>query len=149
MYNESTTATLEPLIGDLSKYAACEITSCTSVPVFIEAYQFQRKNAPNDYGEIITRNKNDLTERGVMVVKNMETISGQSAMAFQSLCDEYQPFVPRALILFTLKIDQNPKDKSKYVEHILREKWSDLNDDLFFPLLTRLSNFIFIVQQRN
>lgn len=146
MYNESTAATLELLLSDLSKYATCKLTSCTSNPIIIEAHELQRKNAPNDYGEIIRKNKNDLIESGVMVVKNVETVSSQSAMAFQSLCDEYQPVVSKAIILFTLKIDEHPQDKNMYVEYILREKWSDLTEDSFFPLLARISNFIFLVQ---
>lgn len=147
LYNDDTRHTIELLLNDLTNYAVCKITSCTSTPIVFEAHEFGEKGVHYDYGKIISQNKAKLIESGVMIVKNLEKVSANSAMAFQSLCDEYQPVVSNVLILLTLKMNQQHEDKYKYVENVLRNIWNDLNDDLFYPLLTRIANFIFVVQK--
>lgn len=148
LYNNETANTIERLLSELSNYALCEITTCSSNSIILEPHEFKGKDITFDYGNIISDNKAKLVQSGVMIIKNLEMISGKSAMAFQSLCDEYQPVVSRALFVFTLETGQyNFEDKSKYVEYMLKKKWNDLSDDLFYPLLTRITNFIFVVQK--
>lgn len=147
LYNDDTLSTIESLLIDLSHYAVCKLTNCSSIPIILEPNEFEESHIDYDYGNIIEWNKQKLEESGVMIVKNLERIPGKSALAFHSFCDEYQPVVPKAVFVFTLKVDQHSKVKTEYVEYILRKKWSNLSDDLFYPLLARITNFIFIVQE--
>lgn len=144
LYRED--SSVESFLSDISSYAVCQISECSSIPVILEGNDFQKKEASYDYGNIITQNKKQLEKSGVMVVKNTERISGKMAQAFHSLCDEFQPVVPKALFLFSVKIDKHPSDKTKHAEKLLRTKWNDLNDDLFYPLFTRISTLIFVLK---
>lgn len=149
LYSDDTVTTLNSMLTKLTDSAVCELTGCSSDHLVLEGNSFVNHDISYDYGNIITENADKLIEKGVMVIKNLEKIPGRLAMVFHSLCDQYQPVVPKSLFIFTIKMESYPKDKTEYVEKLLRNKWMDLSDDIFYPLFTRITNMIFIVQNEN
>lgn len=145
LHHESISDRMELMLGNMARYAVCQLRSCTSVPILLKGSDFSTNKSSDDYGKIIVKYEKKLKENGVMVVKNIENIFGKSALVFQSFCDEYQPVVETAVFLLTVNINKSPQNKAKYLETILKQKWNYLSDDLFYPLLTRISNFIFTV----
>ncbi|KAG5886073.1 Lamina-associated polypeptide 1C [Gonioctena quinquepunctata] len=142
VYQSDATDTLNRIISGITLIALCELTSCSLKPLIIAGEDLNTTDILEDYGKIIARNKEQLQERGVMVINNMEKIPGVSAQAFHSLCDEFNPVIEKALFLFTMKVDAFQKNIVKLIENQLRSSWSDLDDDRFYPLFTRISDVV-------
>lgn len=52
--------------------------------------------------EFMNQYQDEVYESGVMLVKDIENVPSQLAMAFHYYCDEYNPLVKRSAIFFTL-----------------------------------------------
>lgn len=52
--------------------------------------------------EFMNQYQDEVYESGVMLVKDIESVPSQLAMAFHYYCDEYNPLVKRSAIFFTL-----------------------------------------------
>uniref|UniRef100_A0A1Y1K189 Uncharacterized protein n=1 Tax=Photinus pyralis TaxID=7054 RepID=A0A1Y1K189_PHOPY len=150
LYDSDTRQTINDLTLAIADYASGILNDdCTSNPIILTSSALSTKT---DYGTIISTYKPDLEERKVMIVKNLNQIPGTNAQAFHSICDEYSPLVPKSLIMFTVEVKKsNKKYKSDYehVEEILKESWSDLDDDIFYPLFTRITSMVLKVQPTN
>lgn len=57
-----------------------------------------------EHGELITRYRDDVDRSGVMLVKEIDGVPSELAMAFHYYCDEYEPLVKRSAIFFTLNM---------------------------------------------
>ncbi|KAJ8932640.1 hypothetical protein NQ318_015990 [Aromia moschata] len=141
LYSEESEKTTNRIINEVSKIAVCSLTNCSAAPVIFEGNDLNSLEILDDYGKIISDVKRKLEESGVMVIKNLEIVSGKSAPAFHSFCDEYNPLVNKALLIFTMKIKDNNSD-IKFVEKYLRNQWRDVKDDHFYALFTRISSNI-------
>ncbi|XP_050359585.1 uncharacterized protein LOC126779536 isoform X2 [Nymphalis io] len=89
---------------------------------------------------------------GVMLVKDVDTVPSQLAMAFHYYCDEYNPLVKRSAIFFTLNlancsIISDKKSSHYYVEKCLANKWNTVGEEKIGPLLTRVVNIVVDVTQ--
>ncbi|KAJ8913607.1 hypothetical protein NQ315_013429 [Exocentrus adspersus] len=113
-----------------------------ALPVMLEVADLRDTSILNDYGEVISRNKAKLEKNGVMIIKNLEKVPGVSAQAFHSLCDEFNPVVNEALFIFTMKVDEYHENELKFVEEYLHSRWSDIKEDTFYALFTRIANIV-------
>ncbi|CAH1984862.1 unnamed protein product [Acanthoscelides obtectus] len=144
VYSEGNYATVKEIISSISRLAICILSNCNSSVVKLVPEDFSTREVMHDYGKIIARTKAPLAESGVMIVENIEGISGESAQAFHSLCDEYNPVVGKALFLFTLEMNKPPSKEAVFsvIRDQLKIAWKDLNEDKFHPLVTRVANVI-------
>ncbi|CAK1548253.1 unnamed protein product [Leptosia nina] len=97
--------------------------------------------------ELINKYREDVSKRGVLLVKNVERVPSDIAMAFHYYCDEYNPLVKKSAIFFTLNvakcsIPSTKKSAHDYVERCLKGKWQGIHKDKIGPLLTRVANII-------
>ncbi|KAK4881959.1 hypothetical protein RN001_005278 [Aquatica leii] len=120
-------------------------------PIVLTSNHLNTIKARSDYGYIINKYKPELEEKSVMVVKNLDKIPGEIAQAFHSMCDEISPLVPKAMFIFTIQIKNFTSEKSDFelIEDILRRSWQDLDDDIFYPLVTRISSMVLRIEPEN
>lgn len=57
-----------------------------------------------EHGELISRYRDDVDKAGVLLVKEVDSVPSDLAMAFHYYCDEYNPLVKRSAIFFTLDL---------------------------------------------
>ncbi|GJQ68981.1 hypothetical protein Trydic_g6162 [Trypoxylus dichotomus] len=135
------------LLGNITMYASCILNeNCNVEPIIINGNDLNTHEMRQDYGIIVDHFRPLLEEKHIMVVKNMDEISGSVAQAFHSICDEFSPLVKRSLIIFTIKVDEYIGKPLKQVVDILNEKWSDIEPDKLEPLITRVSSIVLRVK---
>jgi len=148
LYENRAKATMEGILNSASSAALCHFGSCWNEPVVIQGSSLNSTEILNDYGRIISRYRSNLEKNGVMIVKNLEQVPGLAAQAFHSFCDDYNPVVKKALILFTMKVEKLPEGYPMlFLEKVLMNLWKELGrDDKFYPLFTRISGTVLSVQ---
>lgn len=100
-----------------------------------------------EHGELITRYRDDVDKSGVMLVKEIDAVPSDLAMAFHYYCDEYDPLVKRSAIFFTLNMANcsntpDPKCTHDFIEKCLARKWKTIPPENMRPLLTRVVDVI-------
>lgn len=100
-----------------------------------------------EHGQLISRYKDDVNRSGVMLVKEVDAVPSDLAMAFHYYCDEYDPLVKKSAIFFTLnKANCSNISVSKsthdFVEKCLTKKWKTVSPENIRPLVTRVVNVI-------
>lgn len=150
LHNDSTKKVTDNLLAEVARYASCRLNNdCSTVPIHFTNDDLNTVKARTDYGYVIDRYKLELEKKSIMIVKDLNKIPGQVAQAFHSLCDEFTPLVPRTLYLFTINIENvkyNYSSDLELVEKILKNNWSDLDDDIFYPLITRITSIILRIE---
>lgn len=141
-YKSDAEETTNNIWEKMARYISYELNA-KHEPVVIEGSTLGKQEYMTDYGKILTDYKSNLEESKVMVVKNLEKVPGYTAQAFHAICDQYDGLVKNSFIIFTMKLERDlPADYYNYIEQKLRVLWSDIEDDKFYPLFTRLSNII-------
>ncbi|KAJ8734181.1 hypothetical protein PYW07_014732 [Mythimna separata] len=100
-----------------------------------------------EHGELISRYREDVDRSGVMLVKEIDAVPSDLAMAFHYYCDEYDPLVKRSAIFFTLNMANcsnipDPKSIHDIIEKCLARKWTTLPRENMRPLLTRVVDVV-------
>ncbi|PZC71131.1 hypothetical protein B5X24_HaOG214035 [Helicoverpa armigera] len=100
-----------------------------------------------DHGQLITRYRDDVDRSGVMLVKEIDSVPSQLAMAFHYYCDEYDPVVKRSAIFFTLNMANcsntaELKSTHAFIEKCLANRWKNLPPENVRPLLTRVVDIV-------
>jgi hypothetical protein len=87
-----------------------------------------------------------------MVVHQLHDLSPKVAQAFHALCDIYEPTVNRAILFFTIDINEvepklvNSKNPLKIAESYLKTKWQRaLEPHILDPLITRMTENVFFI----
>lgn len=144
LYEDEAREVMQELVYKLSKFAACNITDCEKEPIEITDAELNSARVLRDYGTVIEKYRHKLQEKGVMVIKNLENVRGTSAQAFHSFCDEFTPLVQKSLFIFTMKVDQLPRtpNKMKFIEEYFKRKWTDIRNDTFNALITRITSMV-------
>lgn len=144
LYEHDSEPTLNKIINSIIKYSLCYLSDCSNSPVVLEGLSLKKSKYENDYGKIIAENRDSLSESKVMLVRNLEKVAGESAQAFHSFCDDYNPVVQGALIIFTMEVDELPHVQPQiFVRQTLLKLWSDIGkDDKFDPLITRIGGTV-------
>jgi len=145
LYKNEADRTVNKLLASIGKYATCNLNgNCETQPIILRSSDLSTADLKSDYGHVINKYKPELEKRAVMIVKNLDKVPGEVAQAFHSMCDEYTPLVDRTAFFFTMKVDslENSETDLQLVEDILRRNWNDLEDDIFYPLFTRISSMV-------
>ncbi|XP_022834289.1 uncharacterized protein LOC111362022 isoform X2 [Spodoptera litura] len=99
-----------------------------------------------EHAELISRYRDDVNRSGVMLVKEIDAVPSDLAMAFHYYCDEYDPLVKKSAIFFTLNKANCSNTPAKathdFVEKCLTKKWKTVSAENLRPLLTRVVNVI-------
>ncbi|KAF5285402.1 hypothetical protein FQA39_LY16656 [Lamprigera yunnana] len=149
LYDEDASKAVDLLIQSLSRYASCVLNEDENIkPIMLTSTNLNTIQARSDYGLIIEKYKPELEKRSIMIVKNLDNVSGEVAQAFHTICDEFTPLVNKALIIFTIQTGNLTSSKTEYqiVEDILKKSWKDLDDDIFYPLITRITSMILKIE---
>jgi len=142
MYKNKPDEEVGELLRHIASFASCKLAN--NQTTFIELTKFELKNLKviKNYGALIDHFKPRLEKSKVMLVQNLEEVPGVVAQVFHSFCDEFNPVVNGAVFLFSLKVDDFKEKDFETAEVELRKRWSDLDDDIFHPLLSRITNMI-------
>ncbi|XP_045761681.1 uncharacterized protein LOC123864942 isoform X2 [Maniola jurtina] len=132
---------IEDLAATASRYLRNESVHHNAVVVDTVNLKMQTEK------EFMNQYEPDVAKTGVMLVKDIDNIPAQLAMAFHYYCDEYSPLVRRSAIFFTLNLarcsnNSDPKSTHEYIEKCLAKKWSAVGEDRIGPLLTRVVNIV-------
>ncbi|XP_053663760.1 uncharacterized protein LOC128712921 [Anopheles marshallii] len=123
-----------------------------SEPITLVGKYFKQPDFQEDYGVIVSQQKEALLKHGVMVVRNFEDVPALAAQAFHTICDTEEPLVHRAVIYLTLdmlkasNVSKPPSEQSATAEaeKLLRELWKDSMGPAFLePLITRLTENVY------
>ncbi|CAH1236129.1 unnamed protein product [Diabrotica balteata] len=139
LYEDDTT--MAKVLKSISRYASYDICKSKQV-IQLPGRYLKNSNILEDYGTFISEIRDNLVEKCVIVITNLDEAPGTSAQAFHSLCDEYNPVKAQVLFLFTMKVKSLANTSEKYIEKTLLEKWNDLHVDKFYPLYARISTFV-------
>ncbi|KAI4457752.1 torsin-1a-interacting protein [Holotrichia oblita] len=135
------------LLDNITMYASCILNqNCDVKPIVIEGNDLNTHEMKQDYGIVIDHYSPLLNEKHIMVVKNMDDISGSVAQAFHYICDEFSPLVPKSLIIFTIKVNEYNGKALEQAVDILNTKWGDIEPDKLEPLITRVSSIVLHVK---
>ncbi|XP_066247856.1 uncharacterized protein TORIP [Euwallacea similis] len=147
--NHKSESTMKRILNNIKSVAVCHLTDCDKVPIEIQGSALNSLEIIADYGKVISQYRNFLVNSGVMIVEHLEEVPGQVARAFHHFCDENNPLVSNALLLFTVKVDKLPDDEESdsYLKKTLMLLWNDIGrDDKFEPLYARISGTILVVR---
>lgn len=140
LYQENDRNKLNSFLKYLSEYSNCRLN--TNGAINLEGKDLNTKENLKSYGKLINTYQEELNEKGVMIIKNVDMIEAYVAQALHSFCDEYTPLVKKSIILFTIKVDDSKENDVKIAENILRKKWNTLKGDTLEPLLTRVTGMV-------
>ncbi|KAJ6633079.1 hypothetical protein Bhyg_16615 [Pseudolycoriella hygida] len=101
-----------------------------------------------DYGVVIAKYKNQLSKSGIMLINDLNKVPSDVARAFHALCDVHNPLVDRSIIFLTMQFAQSNVNANPLtiVEHYLRSNWSELNSSILDPLITRVTDEVFVLK---
>lgn len=98
------------LAKDMLRKVVDRIKTCMHTdhdPIIIHSTDLETTAILKDHGNLITEYKDKLSRSQIMTIKDVNELPGQIAQAFHYFCDEYNPVVHRAVIIFTLNISKN------------------------------------------
>lgn len=145
LYKDDNEKILNEILRNYSSYASCIFGNKNNIPIILNGDDISNMGF-GDYGEILEKYKSELQRKGVMIVKNLDHVSGSLAPAFHAMCDEINPLVGKSVFFFTIRVEDYPEQEYKFVEKLLRGKWKNLKQDHFDPLITRITSMILQVK---
>ncbi|XP_066155840.1 uncharacterized protein TORIP [Euwallacea fornicatus] len=141
-------STMQRILNYVKDAAVCYLTDCDNDAIVIHGSALNLEII-EDYGKVISKYRDPLETSGVMIVEHLEEVPGKVAQSFHHFCDEHNPLVSNALMLFTVKVDKLPDDKESdsYLRKTLTLLWNDIGrDDKFEPLYARMSGTVLVVR---
>lgn len=133
---------IDKLVHDLAKYASEKLETNQDF-IEMQEREFLSEEAISDYGFLIDKYASEISEKKVMVVKDLQNIPGQVAQAFHTFCDEISPLAESVVYIFTLKVNSLDGKEETIAEYHLKESWKDLDEDKLMPLVTRVTGSVF------
>ena len=126
----------------------------SSNPILLDGRTFVSKKMLEDYGEIIETYREQLERNGIMYVSDLNKTPAQAAQAFHSICDTVTPLVQRAVIYFTVQVDQSdlnlpPVQLLKLVENKLSDEWrreATVSENTLKALITRVTDQVLLLR---
>lgn len=139
--NDKAENTVKCLSYDVTKAASKYLMKQEIQPVVIAGRELNQESIMKEPGVLLVQYKEHVTNRGAMIVSNLEDVHPQIAQIFHFFCDRYSPLIKKAIYLFTLKIKEFPNSHlQKVAEDALHSLWAkDLPDNKLLPLITRLT----------
>lgn len=125
-------------------------------PIQLNGRTFATKEMIDDYGVIIHQYNDSLAHNGIMYVADLNWVPAKAAQAFHFICDTIEPLVGRAVIFFTVELDQKEQDLParevmRLVENKLESQWRDkkVNLDTLKALIGRVTDQVFLLKSEN
>lgn len=144
LFHEDGDETANCLVKEISKLASECLTGNRDI-IDLKSKDLS-KELEEDSGELMTRYGSKITEKNVMVVRDINELPGEIVKEFHYLCDTYQPFVNKAIYFFTMKTNAKIKNKYKIiskVEDSFRQIWGkSLDYSVLDPLISRMVSFV-------
>lgn len=133
--------THDDFTNEVSKYASLKL-NVNNPHIVLDENEYHSQNVKNDFGYLIYKYKPKLEISRVMIIKNLHNMSGKTAQALHSFCDEITPLVDRAVYFLTLKVHSFTGSDVHIAEQKLNEYWADLESDILAPLITRVTSTV-------
>lgn len=143
--SESAGETAQCIAQDVSKPAIKYLLEKSDTPLVVSGAKLNDQRFLDEPGVLLKSLNSTVRIKGALVVTNLHEVPPKVVQMFHYVCDRYSPLVEKAVIFFTLKINQMPsqKDQQKTVEETLSKLWSSaLDDNLLRPLITRMTSNI-------
>lgn len=126
----------------------------TSNPIQLDGETFATEAMIKDYGEIIAKYRGQLEHEGILYVSDVNKTPAGAAQVFHTICDTITPLVERAVIFFTVYVEQNDQDMShqrlmQLVEDQLESNWhkdNKINDNALKALIGRVTDQVFLLR---
>lgn len=97
--------------------------------------------------QLVEGYKDELINRNIMVVSNVDQAEPTAVSALHSFCDTENPLVSKSIIFFTIKVPQSPVGKPvEYITKYLEDCWKNLADNIRDPLITRMLDQTFFLK---
>ncbi|XP_058833716.1 uncharacterized protein LOC131691388 [Topomyia yanbarensis] len=143
LYNSSVNG--EALLGDVTRVTA----ECFGdrKPIQLESNYFKSTEIAGNPKLFFSQYRTQLEAQGILVVRNLDQIPGNTAQIFFTICDSVESLIKKAVIFFTIDISHRPnhvigstQSPTQIAEDILKNLWKrDLNANDLNPLLVRLT----------
>ncbi|XP_075217572.1 torsin interacting protein isoform X2 [Lycorma delicatula] len=145
LFHKAGDETANCLLKEISKIAANCLTKTNNV-IIIKGEQLKNSPFAEDSGELINMYKNEVLEKKVMTVYDINKVPGNVIKEFHYFCDTYQPLVKEAIYFFTMSTDDDLTEETgliKKVDNKFREIWgTSLEYHLLDPLITRMTSYV-------
>lgn len=117
-------------------------------PLELTKTDFSTEDIENDYGVVLDIYTPKLIESGFMIVRDINDIPANAAQAFHSFCDVYNPAVERAVIFFTMKVNEFvvAENSTKVAELLLKNVWNVLQLNVLQPLIGRITDDVLVIK---
>lgn len=126
-------------------------------PIKIDGGSFATEEMVKDYGVIIGNYRERLQKEGIMFVEDVNRTPARAAQAFHAICDTETPLVERAVIFFTVRLDEydanmEPNRVHSLIENKLERNWGKdtaINEDILKALIVRMTDQMFLLHSEN
>lgn len=123
-------------------------------PILLDGKSFATDEMIHDYGEFIAKYKGRLENNGILYVSDLNKTPSEVAQVFHTICDTITPLVNRAVIFFTIYIEQlnqdiEPKELLHVVEENLKHNWhkgNKITEDTLSALIARVTDQVFLLR---
>lgn len=129
----------------------------SSNPIQLDGRTFVTAEMLTDYGIIIEQYRDRLKHDGIMYVSDLNQMPAEAAQVFHTICDTITPLVGRAVIYFTVYVDEGDKNLStrrvsELVETELETNWNrnrKVSADTLKALIGRVTDQVFLLKSEN
>ena len=78
----------------------------------------------------------------IVVVTDIQKVPAKLAQGFHFLVDQYNPKIDDAVFIFTMLVSHYPSQPNAFVNDILNESWSELDEDTRQALIVRVTDSV-------
>lgn len=126
-------------------------------PIQLDGNTFATDEMIHDYGEFIAKYQKRLENNGILYVSDLNKTPAEVAQVFHTICDTITPLVNRAVIFFTIYVDQvsqniQPRDLLRVVEEKLETNWHKeykISEDTLKALIARVTDQVFLLRSES
>lgn len=145
LYKNRTSSSV--FINDVISSSVPCTASGQSNPIILHRSNFTQ-DMELDQGRILTTFGEQLKKEGIMLVEDLNRIPESVAVAFHTICDQYQPWAKPAVIFFTLPIPSETvnTELDRLAMNMLKKQWAQLPSNVLDPLVVRITDQVWFVE---
>jgi hypothetical protein len=97
--------------------------------------------------EMIEKYKENLSERKIMILNNVDKAAIDEVHVLHSFCDTYNPLVKPLAIFITMEVSSSPTGKEiDFIHNHLENRWKEIQSNVRDPLITRILDQTFYLK---